>query len=87
MRSSPALLVRKLTRLFAALRFYHFFMGPLLWRRQAPADAGTIGVKSNVPDYRIVRDAEGIETRGELAFPQTSEAGLTPSFPSSRRCS
>ena len=35
------------------IRFYHFFMGPLLWNRPAPADAGQIGVKSAVPDYRV----------------------------------
>lgn len=32
------------------IRFYHFFMGPLLFRRPAPADAGSVAY---VPDYRI----------------------------------
>lgn len=32
-----------------SLRWYHFFMGPLLWRRQAPADAHL--VESHVVDY------------------------------------
>lgn len=35
------------------VRWYHFFMGPLLWKRQAPADAGAIGSQEAVPDYRI----------------------------------
>jgi sodium-dependent phosphate transporter len=39
------------------LRWYHFFMGPLLWPRQAPADA--FDHTSAVPDYRVVgRDGE-----------------------------
>lgn len=33
------------------VRWYHFFIGPLLWRRPAPADAGSIGAKRAVPDY------------------------------------
>jgi len=37
------------------VRFYHFFMGPLLWSRQAPADAFE-GTHEFVPDYRVVRD-------------------------------
>ncbi|KAF8912665.1 sodium:inorganic phosphate symporter [Mucidula mucida] len=35
------------------LRFYHFFLGPALWWRPAPADAEGI---SAVPDYRIRKD-------------------------------
>lgn len=35
------------------LRWYHFFMGPLLWKREAPADAGA---KAYVPDYRVYKD-------------------------------
>ncbi|KAK0529088.1 Na+/Pi symporter [Tilletia horrida] len=31
------------------IRWYHFFLGPLLWRRQAPADALT--ADSAIPDY------------------------------------
>lgn len=34
-----------------SLRWYHFFQGPLLWKRQPPASPGE-GV-SGVPDYRI----------------------------------
>ncbi|KAF4575367.1 hypothetical protein EYR40_004889 [Pleurotus pulmonarius] len=37
------------------LRFYHFFLGPLLWYRQPPADAAD-GVISAVPDYRHVKE-------------------------------
>ncbi|KAK4702578.1 solute carrier family 20 (sodium-dependent phosphate transporter), partial [Phenoliferia sp. Uapishka_3] len=39
----------------SALRWYHFFFGPLLWRRplpEAPAD----GAKSHIPDYRHRKD-------------------------------
>ncbi|GAA5822278.1 hypothetical protein JCM10212_004281 [Sporobolomyces blumeae] len=38
------------------LRFYHFFLGPMLWFRQPPADAGTLSAPSFVPDYRIRKD-------------------------------
>lgn len=40
------------------LRFYHFFLGPLLWWRKAPEDAGTEGAASSVPDYRVVKEEE-----------------------------
>ncbi|EPQ30129.1 uncharacterized protein PFL1_02246 [Pseudozyma flocculosa PF-1] len=33
------------------LKWYHMFMGPLLWRRAAPADAVTADMA--VPDYRV----------------------------------
>lgn len=36
------------------LRFYHFFLGPLLWWRAPPADAHLVA--SAVPDYRVRRD-------------------------------
>lgn len=42
----------------AAIRFYHFFYGPFLWNRPAPADAGEIG-KEAVVDYRIRAHREG----------------------------
>lgn len=38
------------------IRFYHFFFGPLLWRRPAPADAGE---HSFVPDYRVRQELDG----------------------------
>ncbi|KAJ9117929.1 hypothetical protein QFC20_000210 [Naganishia adeliensis] len=40
------------------IRFYHFFYGPFLWNRPAPADAGEIG-KGAVADYRIRDHKEG----------------------------
>lgn len=40
----------KVVRKDYTIRFYHFFLGPALWWRQAPADAGQI---QYVPDYRI----------------------------------
>lgn len=41
------------------IRFYHFFLGPLLWWRPAPADAHELASDAAVPDYRIVkRDRE-----------------------------
>ena len=39
------------------LKWYHIFMGPLLWKRQAPADAAD-GAAA-VPDYRVVQDDNG----------------------------
>lgn len=47
------------------LRWYHFFLGPLLWRRQAPADAGSIDA---VPDYRV-RQANNLDQSGISDFP------------------
>ncbi|PVF99439.1 sodium:inorganic phosphate symporter [Serendipita vermifera] len=38
------------------LRWYHLFVGPTLWWREAPEDARGIGAQSAVPDYRVVRD-------------------------------
>ncbi|KZV95716.1 putative Sodium:inorganic phosphate symporter [Exidia glandulosa HHB12029] len=38
------------------IRWYHFFMGPLLWNREPPADAGTATAAAHVPDYRVVRE-------------------------------
>lgn len=35
------------------IRFYHFFLGPALWWRKAPEDAGLVGAPSFVPDYRV----------------------------------
>ncbi|KAH6899345.1 sodium:inorganic phosphate symporter [Coprinopsis sp. MPI-PUGE-AT-0042] len=49
------------------LRWYHFFMGPLLWRRQAPADAGSVDA---VPDYRI-RGSNNLDNVGP-EFPTTN---------------
>ncbi|GAA6007815.1 hypothetical protein JCM11491_003974 [Sporobolomyces phaffii] len=38
------------------LRWYHFFLGPALWFRQPPADAGTITAPTAVGDYRVRKD-------------------------------
>ncbi|POY76087.1 hypothetical protein BMF94_0810 [Rhodotorula taiwanensis] len=44
----------KVARKDYTLRFYHFFLGPLLWWRQPPADAADRA--ANVVDYRIRAD-------------------------------
>ncbi|GAA5990591.1 hypothetical protein JCM10908_003144 [Rhodotorula pacifica] len=44
----------KVARKDYTLRFYHFFLGPLLWWRQPPADA--VDRAANVVDYRIRAD-------------------------------
>lgn len=46
------------------IRFYHFFLGPALWWRKAPEDAGMVGSPDFVPDYRVRRDANGAEIKG-----------------------
>lgn len=35
------------------VRWYHFFMGPALWWRKAPADAGSVNAPRHVVDYRV----------------------------------
>lgn len=50
----------KVIRRDYTLRFYHFFLGPMLWSRQAPADAMTRA--DFVPDYR----AHGRDAPAEL---------------------
>jgi len=70
--STPVLFATIIVRLFfimtssqssmlilPAVRWYHFFLGPLLWRRQAPADAPE-GVMA-VPDYRIRKEAAAVD--------------------------
>ncbi|KAK9897722.1 sodium:inorganic phosphate symporter [Cystobasidium minutum MCA 4210] len=39
------------------LKWYHFFMGPLLWKRRAPEDAEIRN--SSIPDYRVIQDDAG----------------------------
>lgn len=51
----------------SAIRFYHFFLGPALWFRPAPEDAGLDTAPTHVPDYRIRKDEDGNEFKGELA--------------------
>lgn len=44
-----------------------FFMGPLLWKRQAPADA--MDRAAAVPDYRVIQDEHGnISLESECAL-------------------
>lgn len=42
----------KVVRKDYTIRIWHFFFGPLLWKRQPPADASSI-VAGHVPDYRV----------------------------------
>lgn len=51
-----------------ALRWYHFFLGPMLWNRQAPEDAGS---RSAVKDYRIRKSLD------HDTIPQTGDAPAT----------
>lgn len=54
------------------IRFYHFLMGPALWWRKAPEDAGLVGSPAFVPDYRVRRDEAGHEHEGEPSETCTS---------------
>lgn len=47
----------KVIKLDYTLRWYHFFQGPFLLRRQPPADAKEKA--SAVPDYRVIQDDHG----------------------------
>ncbi|GAA5849977.1 hypothetical protein JCM3766R1_001942 [Sporobolomyces carnicolor] len=40
------------------LRWFHIFLGPALWFRQPPADAGTVAAPTAVSDYRVRKDDE-----------------------------
>ena len=40
------------------LRWFHIFLGPALWFRQPPADAGTVAAPAAVSDYRVRKDDE-----------------------------
>ncbi|GAA6055408.1 hypothetical protein JCM3770_006976 [Rhodotorula araucariae] len=53
----------KVARKDYTIRWYHFFFGPALWWRQAPADAQDM--VANVVDYRVRADQEG-ESHGNL---------------------
>jgi sodium-dependent phosphate transporter len=68
----------KVVRKDYTLRFYHFFYGPLLWKRQPPADAANI-VAGHVPDYRVVgRDGETDATVPSAAAQNNASRELTP---------
>lgn len=45
------------------IRWFHFFYGPALWFRQAPADAGTLAAPSAVADFRMIKDDNGAPIR------------------------
>ncbi|KAG6908371.1 hypothetical protein DXG01_004869 [Tephrocybe rancida] len=56
----------KVVRKDYTLRFYHFFLGPLLWWRAAPADASELKADAAVPDYRIIQtDKEETTSRSD----------------------
>ncbi|ESK89691.1 sodium:inorganic phosphate symporter [Moniliophthora roreri MCA 2997] len=57
------------------VRWYHFFIGPLLWKREPPADAGTIGAHSAIPDYRIRKEAHEEPKPDNLSIETDSEKG------------
>ncbi|KIM22207.1 hypothetical protein M408DRAFT_28932 [Serendipita vermifera MAFF 305830] len=59
------------------VRWYHFFIGPLLWRRPAPPDADTIGSDAAVPDYKVaIHDFETHHSSGSTVTPPSeAEAG------------
>ncbi|SNX85961.1 probable PHO89 - Na+/phosphate co-transporter [Melanopsichium pennsylvanicum] len=63
------------------LRWYHFFMGPLLWWRPAPQDA--ITADSAVPDYRLHNFADPADDSARIAaaagaHPAVAGAALEP---------
>lgn len=62
--------------LSAAIRFYHFFLGPALWFRQPPADAAD--KLAAVSDYRIRADRSDEVHNGGIK-PATSDAESGPS--------
>ncbi|BGP53560.1 hypothetical protein JCM8202v2_001119 [Rhodotorula sphaerocarpa] len=59
----------KVARKDYTLRFYHFFLGPMLWYRQPPADA--VERAASVPDYRLRPDRP--EEVQHAAKPQDAE--------------
>ncbi|GAA5848074.1 hypothetical protein JCM5353_004839 [Sporobolomyces roseus] len=58
------------------IRWFHFFYGPALWFRQAPADAGTLAAPSAVADFRMIKDDNGapIPVRSESSDIESAEA-------------
>ncbi|GAA5913923.1 Pho89p [Sporobolomyces salmoneus] len=49
------------------LRWFHFFLGPALWFRQAPADAGTVTAPTAVADYRVRKDDDDVPVSGQAS--------------------
>ncbi|KAK4049417.1 hypothetical protein OIV83_004150 [Microbotryomycetes sp. JL201] len=74
----------KVVRMDYTIRFYHFFLGPALWWRKAPEDAGQI---QYVADYRIRKDEDEVpvkendEESGSMEKRDTEDApaGVQPS--------
>lgn len=62
----------KVIKMDYTLRWYHFFQGPFLLRRQVPADAKEKA--SAVPDYRVIQDEHGNISLQKTA-PLAEEAG------------
>ena len=63
----------------AAIRFYHFFLGPLNWWRKAPADAGSVNAPRHVIDYRIYdRDQpeQPVFAAGQNSEEANAESGI-----------
>lgn len=55
----------KVIKLDYTLKWYHFFLGPFLLRRQPPSDAHERAAA--VPDYRVIQDEHGnISLESEL---------------------
>lgn len=52
------------------IRWYHFFFGPLLWKRAAPADAGAVDF---VPNYHI-RDANELDGGSKAPAPEGTDS-------------
>ncbi|KAG9050284.1 Na+/Pi symporter [Tulasnella sp. UAMH 9824] len=56
------------------LRWYHFFLGPLLWRRPAPEDAGLATAPDAVPDY--YRGHHNLDTPDEVKHAHDPESAV-----------
>ncbi|KAG8979756.1 Na+/Pi symporter [Tulasnella sp. 427] len=54
------------------LRWYHFFLGPLLWNRPPPEDAGLATAPDAVPDY--YRGHHALDTPQEVKVAKDPEA-------------
>lgn len=66
-------------RCFVAIRWYHFFLGPLLWNRPAPEDAEEAG--NHITDYRnraaLKVEEDALQTRettdSEKSLPESPQ--------------
>lgn len=64
----------KVVRKDSSIRFYHFFFGPLLWKRPVPAQDDT---KAHVVDYRVHGRDDG-HVAGTDVFAETAAAAPSP---------